>query len=61
MTAYANAFNFVSGSSKTVIHKAGDGNFIFNVGSTTPYNLGELSVNDGQFHSLPPFQVLRLQ
>lgn len=49
MTAYANAFNFVSGSSNTVIHKAGDGNFIFNVGSTTPYNLGELSVNDGQF------------
>jgi len=49
LTAYANAFNFVSGSINTVIHKEGDGNFIFNVGSTTPYNLGELSVNDGQF------------
>lgn len=49
LTADASAFNFISGSSETVIHKEGEGNFVFNVGNTTPYNLGELSVNEGQF------------
>ncbi|MDD5021685.1 MAG: autotransporter domain-containing protein [Endomicrobiaceae bacterium] len=49
MTAYANAFNFVSNSSNTILQKSGTGKFAFNVGSSDPYNLGELDVRGGQF------------
>ncbi len=49
MTAYANAFNFVADSSNTIIQKEGTGDFIFNVGSSDPYELGELLVKDGKF------------
>ncbi|GAB1401365.1 autotransporter domain-containing protein [Elusimicrobiota bacterium] len=49
LTAYANAFNFVANSSNTILQKSGTGNFTFNVGNTSPYNLGELSVKGGQF------------
>lgn len=49
LTAYANAFNFIANSSNTILQKSGTGNFTFNVGNTSPYNLGELSVKGGQF------------
>lgn len=49
LTAYANAFNFVANSSNTILQKSGTGDFTFNVGSSSPYNLGELAVKGGQF------------